>query len=73
LDGIDLLQLHGAESPEFCLNLAEADIPLWKAIPMTGPGTWLPDYHAERILLDTAVGGSSGERACHFHGAGRVT
>jgi phosphoribosylanthranilate isomerase len=56
MDGIDLLQLHGAESPEFCLNLVETDILLWKAIPMTGPGTLLPDYHAQRILLDTAAG-----------------
>ncbi len=60
MDGIDLLQLHGAESPEFCRNLVEADIPLWKAIPMTGPGTWLPHYHAERILLDTVAGGKFG-------------
>jgi len=66
LDGIDLLQLHGAESPEFCLNLAEADIPFWKAIPMTGPGTWLPDYHAERILLDTAAGGKFGGTGVPF-------
>jgi phosphoribosylanthranilate isomerase len=56
IDGIDLLQLHGAESPEFCLNLVESGIRLWKAVPMTGTGTSLPDYHAERILLDTVAG-----------------
>ncbi|PYK96135.1 MAG: hypothetical protein DME32_18320, partial [Verrucomicrobia bacterium] len=66
LDGIDLLQLHGAESPEFCLNLVEADILLWKAIAMTGPGTWLPDYHAERILLDTVAGGKFGGTGVPF-------
>jgi phosphoribosylanthranilate isomerase len=64
--GIDLLQLHGAESPEFCLNLVEADIPLWKAIPMTGPGMWLPDYHVDRILLDTAADGNFGGTGIPF-------
>jgi phosphoribosylanthranilate isomerase len=66
MDGIDLLQLHGAESPEFCRNLVEADIPLWKAIPMTGPGTWLPHYYAERILLDTVAGGKFGGTGVPF-------
>jgi phosphoribosylanthranilate isomerase len=64
--GIDLLQLHGAESPEFCLHLVEADIPFWKAIPMTGPGMWLPDFHAGRILLDTVVGEKFGGTGVPF-------
>lgn len=66
IDGIDLLQLHGAESPEFCLHLVEADIPLWKAIPMIGLGMRLPDYHAERILLDTVVGEKFGGTGVPF-------
>ena len=66
IDGIDLLQLHGAESPEFCLNLSEADILLWKAIPMTGRGTRLPDYHAERIILDTVAGRKFGGTGVPF-------
>ena len=66
IDGIDLLQLHGAESPEFCLNLVKADILLWKAIPMTGPGIPLPDYHAKRILLDTVAGGKFGGTGVPF-------
>ena len=67
VDGIDLLQLHGTESSEFCLNLVEAHIPLWKAIPMTGPETRLPDYHAERILLDTVTEGRFGGTGVQFH------
>jgi phosphoribosylanthranilate isomerase len=66
IDGIDLLQLHGAESPEFCLTLIEADILLWKAIPMTGPETRLPDYHAERIVLDTIAGRKFGGTGVPF-------
>src|SRR5204863_54036 len=37
-----------------------------KAIAMTGPGTWLPDYHAERILLDTVAGGKFGGTGVPF-------
>ena len=66
IDGIDLVQLHGAESPEFCLKLLEADIGLWKAIPMSGPGTSLPDYHAKRIVLDTASGRKFGGTGVPF-------
>ena len=64
--GIDLLQLHGAESPEFCLNLLETDILFWKAIPMTGQGMSLPDYHAKRIVLDTVMGRKFGGTGVPF-------
>lgn len=53
IDGIDFLQLHGAEPPNFCLSLVEAQIPLWKAIAMTGRDMPLPDFHTNRLLLDT--------------------
>jgi phosphoribosylanthranilate isomerase len=56
IDGIDLLQLHGAESPEFCLSLTETQVALWKAVPMTGRDMSLPDFHTNRLLLDTAAG-----------------
>jgi phosphoribosylanthranilate isomerase len=56
IGGVDCLQLHGAESPEFCLSLVKAQIPLWKAVPIVEQGMPLPDYHTNRLLLDTAAG-----------------
>jgi phosphoribosylanthranilate isomerase len=56
IEGIDCLQLHGAESPEFCLSLIEAQITLWKAVPMINRNMPLPDFHTNRLLLDTAAG-----------------
>jgi phosphoribosylanthranilate isomerase len=56
IDGIDCLQLHGAESPEFCLSLTAAQIPIWKAVAMIGRDIPLPDFHTNRLLLDTAAG-----------------
>ena len=42
IDGINCLQLHGAEPPEFCLSPIEAQITLWKAVPMIGGDMPLP-------------------------------
>jgi phosphoribosylanthranilate isomerase len=66
IDGIDCLQLHGAESPEFCLSLVEAQIPLWKAVPMIERDTPLPDFHTNRLLLDTAAGTKFGGTGTPF-------
>jgi phosphoribosylanthranilate isomerase len=66
IDGIDCLQLHGAESPEFCLSLVEAQIPLWKAVPMIERDTPLPDFHTKRLLLDTAAGTKFGGTGTPF-------
>jgi phosphoribosylanthranilate isomerase len=66
IDGIDLLQLHGAESPEFCLSLAEAQVALWKAVLMTGREMSLPDFHTNRLLLDTAAGRKFGGTGTPF-------
>jgi phosphoribosylanthranilate isomerase len=66
IGGIDLLQLHGAESPDFCLSLVEAQIPLWKAIPMTGGDMSLPDFHTNRLLLDAGVGPKFGGTGTSF-------
>jgi phosphoribosylanthranilate isomerase len=66
IGGIDLLQLHGAESPDFCLSLVEAQVPLWKAIPMTGRDIALPDFHTNRLLLDAGVGPKFGGSGTSF-------
>jgi phosphoribosylanthranilate isomerase len=66
IDGIDVLQLHGTESPNFCRVLAEEQVSLWKAIPMTESDISLPDFHAHRILLDTATGPKFGGTGSPF-------
>jgi phosphoribosylanthranilate isomerase len=66
IDGIDCLQLHGAEPPEFCQSLLEAQITVWKAVPMVGQGMPLPDFHTNRLLLDTAAGTKFGGTGIPF-------
>jgi phosphoribosylanthranilate isomerase len=66
IGGIDLLQLHGAESPDFCLRLVESQIQLWKAIAMIGRNMPLPDFHTNRLLLDTGVGWKFGGTGTSF-------
>ncbi|HLN11851.1 MAG TPA: phosphoribosylanthranilate isomerase [bacterium] len=64
LCGLDLLQLHGAESPEFCLGF---DRPVIKGIKMRDEGSLrqLERYRVAAFLLDTHVPGEMG-------GTGRV-
>ena len=58
--GLDMLQLHGNESPEFC---AKFDIPVIKAfrVKNTSTLTALPEYqHTWKVLLDAWVAGQYG-------------
>ena len=64
IDSIDCLQLHGAESPEFRPSLIEAQITLRKPFPMIDRDIPLPDFHTNRLLLDTVAG-------TRFGGTGR--
>jgi phosphoribosylanthranilate isomerase len=65
--GITALQLHGAETPEFCRRLMEERIRFEKAIPVTGPDSLadVPDFLTPNVLLDS---GGTGE----FGGSGRT-
>jgi phosphoribosylanthranilate isomerase len=65
--GITALQLHGAETPEFCRRLSEARIRFEKALPVTGPASLanMPDFFTPSVLLDSAGAGE-------FGGSGRT-
>jgi phosphoribosylanthranilate isomerase len=65
--GITGLQLHGAESPSFCLRLRETGIRFEKAVPVTDSESLaeLPEFHTSTVLLDS---GGVGE----FGGSGRT-
>jgi phosphoribosylanthranilate isomerase len=67
LAGITALQLHGAETPEFCRRLKEQGIRFEKALPVSGPDSVaaLPEFHTLTLLLDS---GGAGE----FGGSGRT-
>jgi phosphoribosylanthranilate isomerase len=59
LCGLDALQLHGSESPEFCRQF---DRPVIKAIKVRGlqSVTGLGGYHVAALLLDAHVPGEMG-------------
>jgi phosphoribosylanthranilate isomerase len=59
---INLVQLHGQESAEFCRTLAEARARFAKAIPVTNADSLvgLPSFHTKLIILDSASDGRFG-------------
>jgi phosphoribosylanthranilate isomerase len=65
--GIAALQLHGAESPDFCRRLMAEGIRFEKALPVRGPDSLadVPDFMTRTLLLDS---GNAGE----FGGSGRT-
>ena len=65
--GITALQLHGAESPEFCRQLMEHGVRFEKAIPVIDADsvTNVPDFFTRTVLLDSAGAGE-------FGGSGRI-
>src|SRR6476661_380848 len=67
LSGVTALQLHGAETPEFCRRLREAGIRFEKALPVRGPESLVdvPDFSTDTVLLDSSVAGE-------FGGSGRT-
>jgi phosphoribosylanthranilate isomerase len=60
--GITLLQLHGAETPEFCRRLMEEGIRFEKAVPVTDAASVaaVPDFFTRTLLLDSGTAGQFG-------------
>ncbi len=60
--GIDGLQLHGSETPDFCKGLRAEGIRFQKALPVRGVESLgaVPDFFTETVLLDSAGAGEFG-------------
>lgn len=68
---LDIIQLHGSEAPEMAAALGRR-LPVWKAVTLLDESDverWL-DYPAERLLADSAGGGSG--RPCRWDLAARL-
>jgi phosphoribosylanthranilate isomerase len=67
LPGITGLQLHGAEPPDFCRQLAEHGIRFAKALPVTTLDSvkGIPSFSTRTVLLDSSHGDE-------FGGSGRT-
>ncbi len=65
--GIDALQLHGAETPEFCARLRQEGIRFEKALPVSSATSLnkVADFSTQTIVLDSSVGSE-------FGGSGRT-
>lgn len=59
---IDALQLHGAETPEFCGELHARGIAFAKAVPVSAPDSLrrLPNFSTRTLVLDSAQRGEFG-------------
>jgi phosphoribosylanthranilate isomerase len=62
LPGLTALQLHGAETPDFCRRLAEHGIRFAKALRVTTFDSVanLPSFSTQTMLLDSGLGGEFG-------------
>ena len=62
VSGVTSLQLHGAETPEFCRRLREAGIRFEKALPVRGAESLvnIPDFSTDTVLLDSSEAGQFG-------------
>jgi phosphoribosylanthranilate isomerase len=60
--GVTALQLHGAETPEFCRQLMEEGIRFEKALCVTGANSLarVPDFFTRTLLLDSGGAGEFG-------------
>lgn len=67
---LDIIQLHGEESPELCTRISQAVYrPVWKAIAVSSPAdvARLDLVPAEAILLDAPTPGRGGAGAKFDH------
>ena len=62
VSGMTSLQLHGAETPEFCRRLREAGIRFEKALPVRDAESLvnIPDFSTDTVLLDSSEAGQFG-------------
>lgn len=65
--GLDVLQFHGSETPEFCQRFGGA-VHVWKAFRMESRATlkMLPVYQSNAWLLDSHVPGQWGGSGARF-------
>jgi len=63
---MDVLQLHGKETTNFCRKLGEMSVRFWKAIPASGSHFATDTFYAERVILDAATNDGFGGTGVTF-------